>query len=899
MAITREEFFNKQANASLWDVAVSIKRGNPLPLDADSIFESYEALESYAADVLAYPGQIVAVVEEDATGIYYLDQNCAIQPVGVIPAGDDKSIEVSEDSVFSLHNFGKAFYKYIPEEKNETGEVTKEASYEKVEVSESNPWKAGLEPKVTTEEGKLVIGWFEPNPTTIEGVNDQVTAVQGTVADLETSVGAPSEGDTPATGLYKEVEDVQAEVETLTDEVGTSEDALGDNVNTIWANVNDHTARLETLEAKEESVLGIAANDKILTLGADKLISAAVSMSYDEENKAIKLYGKDNTELGSVDATPFIKDGMLDDVEYNPDNNTLTFTWNTEAGPKTDEVVLSDIIEAYTAGAGLELAGNEFAVKIATDSEGFLTADANGIKVSGIQDAIDAAKGEAATDAQSKADAAKQAAIDDAATKYATTGALSELETAIDGRLDTLEAIDHTLYATKAELEPVATAASNAETAVGNLEQRFDEIVAVGGEPNAINKIQVNGKELTITEKTVNIEVPTALSGLEGWTALDERVTAAKTQADKGVDEAGKANAAAASNAEEIGKHETRIGTLETTKGDHETRILNLENANSTHASEYSALKTTVDGHTETIAKKADQTVVDGVLAKASANETAIQTLNETTIPGLSTEIGKKANAVDVYTKTEVGTITEGKTLVEMINEAKSEASYDDTEVRGLIGDNANAIAAIYTAGTEGTAATGVLATEITRVEGLLTAETSRADAAEKALDGRLQTVETFFAAVETPDATIDTLAEIVKYIEDDKSGAEGMLASIQANEKAIKAIYTPADGETPAEGLLVSEIARVEGLTTTNAQAIAAINHSETGILATAKKYTDDQIATIPVAGALLGLVKSSEDDNKIKVEEDGTMSVNRISTDKLYVAEGSELILNGGSAN
>lgn len=831
MAITREEFFNKQANASLWDVAVSIKRGNPLPLDADSIFESYEALESYAADVLAYPGQIVAVVEEDATGIYYLDQNCAIQPVGVIPAGDDKSIEVGEDSVFSLHDFGKAFYKYIPEEKNETGEVTKEAGYEKVEVSESNPWKAGLEPKVTTEEGELVIGWFEPNPTTIEGVNDQVTAVQGTVADLETSVGAPSEGDTPATGLYKEVEDVQAEVETLTDEVGTSEDALGESVNTIWANVNDHTARLETLEAREESILGVAANDKILTLGADKLISAAVSMSYDEENKAIKLYGKDNTELGSVDATPFIKDGMLDDVEYNPDNNTLTFTWNTEAGPKTDEVVLSDIIEAYTAGAGLELAGNEFAVKVATDSEGFLTADANGIKVSGIQDAIDAAKGEAATDAQNKADAAKQAAIDDAATKYATTGALSDLETALDDRLDVLEAIDHTLYATKAELEPVATAASNAETAVGNLESRFDEIVAVGGEPNAINKIQVNGKELTITEKTVNIEVPTALSGLEGWTALDERVTAAKTQADKGVDEAGKANAAAATNAEEIAKHETRIADLEEAKNTQAGEIAALQQADATHAGEYSALKSIVDNHAETLAKKADQTAVDGLLTKVSANETAISTLNDTTLPALkselNTEIGKKANAADVYTKTEVGTIAEGKTLVEMINEAKSEASYDDTEVRGLI-----------------------------------TAEADRALAAEQAIEGRLVPVETFFKAVETPDETIDTLAEIVKYIEDDKSAASSMLASINANTAAIE-----------------------------------AINNTTDGILVKAQKYTDEKVAAIPTAtDGVLGLIKY--DNATIKKNEFDQLYVTQVSTDVL-INGSTELILNGGSAN
>ena len=74
----REEFFENQKQASLWDVAVSIQRGNPLPLDANSVFESYAALEAYVAGPLAYPGQVVAVVEETQTAIYYLDQNLSI-----------------------------------------------------------------------------------------------------------------------------------------------------------------------------------------------------------------------------------------------------------------------------------------------------------------------------------------------------------------------------------------------------------------------------------------------------------------------------------------------------------------------------------------------------------------------------------------------------------------------------------------------------------------------------------------------------------------------------------------------------------------------------------------------------------------------------------------------------
>ena len=115
----REDFFDAKTKGSLWDVAVSIKRGNPLPLDADSIFASYEALEAYAADVLAYPGQVVAVVNEDSTGIYYLDQNLAIKPVGVIPAGDGKSIEVTADGVISIAGVDKADSLTLPRMKED------------------------------------------------------------------------------------------------------------------------------------------------------------------------------------------------------------------------------------------------------------------------------------------------------------------------------------------------------------------------------------------------------------------------------------------------------------------------------------------------------------------------------------------------------------------------------------------------------------------------------------------------------------------------------------------------------------------------------------------------------------------------------------------------------------
>ena len=59
--------------------------------------------------------------------------------------------------------------------------------------------------------------------------------------------------------------------------------------------------------------------------------------------------------------------------------------------------------------------------------------------------------------------------------------------------------------------------------------------------------------------------------------------------------------------------------------------------------------------------------------------------------------------------------------------------------------------------------------------------------------EGRIADVEekvdAFFGAVEEPDAIIDTLVEIQKYITDDKDGAAGMAQSIKANEDAIKVL--------------------------------------------------------------------------------------------------------------
>lgn len=51
--------------------------------------------------------------------------------------------------------------------------------------------------------------------------------------------------------------------------------------------------------------------------------------------------------------------------------------------------------------------------------------------------------------------------------------------------------------------------------------------------------------------------------------------------------------------------------------------------------------------------------------------------------------------------------------------------------------------------------------------------------------------------------------------------------------------------------------------------------------------------------SGTVLGLVKSSTAENKIKVLEDGTMEVNSLNVNKLVQTPGEELVLCSGDSN
>lgn len=445
--MTREEFFAQKANGALWDVAVSIKRGNPLPLDSNSVFDSYAALETYAAGVLAYPGQIVAVVNTDSTGIYYLDQNLAIQEVGKIPTGDEKSISIIDGKV-QIKNFGDHYFKYIAADPvlpdiyatsttlpadaadgtfAKVGTTETFVYYKKVGgvwgTTEETPKASsyvkttgfidGLQPKVVLKEGtanEYELAWYEPSTETIEGVSSKVAAVDS--------------------------------------KVNTIADVAASNKEQIDGVKNDLFGEGGTKADPKEGSLGKDLADVIAAVGgADSGLTKSLADLTTEVGKkanAVDVYTKTQTDtkIGeAVAAQGHMKAQVVEGTAQMTENNVLYLV--------KDATVTGD--DKY----------NEY------------------ILIDGTPTLI----GSTSTDLTGYAKTADQKAITDA----------------LSGRIDTLEAIDHNAYALKTE----TVAKTDYDTKIGEIETELGKKLVAADLADYAKTVDVNS--------TIDTKISTAI----------------------------------------------------------------------------------------------------------------------------------------------------------------------------------------------------------------------------------------------------------------------------------------------------------------------------------------------------------------------------------------------------
>lgn len=113
----------------------------------------------------------------------------------------------------------------------------------------------------------------------------------------------------------------------------------------------------------DAAVTGVKAGDRVLALEGTSLKST-LGLSYDSANKKIKLTGIGEKEVASIDATDFIKDGMLDAATFDPKTKKITLTFNTASGKDPIEIDVSSLVDTYTAkvGSGLTLTDHEFGI---------------------------------------------------------------------------------------------------------------------------------------------------------------------------------------------------------------------------------------------------------------------------------------------------------------------------------------------------------------------------------------------------------------------------------------------------------------------------------------------------------------------------------------------------------
>lgn len=165
----------------------------------------------------------------------------AISEMGGLVDADQKSIVADDQNILSLKDFGKVYYRYVAEEKDEEGNVTVEAGYVKQEVDADHPWKEGLEPKVVLDNENLVLGWYEPNSSEFDALKERVEKLEEV-----------------AEGLDARVDEVEADVSNLGSALALLGEELGEpateeaEASGVYALI-DQKANSEDVYTKEEA----------------------------------------------------------------------------------------------------------------------------------------------------------------------------------------------------------------------------------------------------------------------------------------------------------------------------------------------------------------------------------------------------------------------------------------------------------------------------------------------------------------------------------------------------------------------------------------------------------------------------------------------------------------------
>ena len=739
---------------AIWYPAHVDAEWNVVAADAEgAVYKTgYERAAQYAATSAAYVGQELAVVDvtyaEDGTTvtgstvtIYCIQDNAGtLQEVGKATSGDGKSITLSDDGILSISGFEAAQGATLPQKQadgtikwvaidaivkgdgNTKSVVTAAEGETHVIVdlvrdpdTDTNTYTISLKLDDYATAAAVGTAITEAKEELAEAIADAKEELEGTIADVEDkfdeAIGVAASEGVEASGLYAAIAAAEerakayadaGDADTVYDDtevrglisghatrIGALETALGDETQGLIKGLADEVSAREQGDTTTlNSAKGYT--DEQIT-GLDIVIEKKTVENVESDYIIIK--NKAGTEVASVNAAKFVKDGMLESAVYSTATKKLVLTWNTDAGKSATEIDLNDLVNTYTGSEHIAVGTDgvisvKDTVALKTDLTSLNTSLTEVINTKRTQAEVDAqidAKITAANLGQYAVAETVNAAIDLKADKTALENAVSTINTevakkadatettnALNAKLDKtafdnakgdfalksdvngqfnsvgqrIDAVDEAVaantkaitdhaadaaatYATKTELKATDDKAVSNDAAIKNLTGRLDGIVAQGGEPNVINNIKVNGVVQEITDKSVDIAVP-VISDVKIADLNDGTALVNRVATTEADIKA--INTAVSGNQTGIASLTNRIGALETeVKIEGESRI--------------DALETTVNGV---------EGVSDGLVGKVATHTTEIAGLKTKDTELASLIQGNTDRFDDYYTKTAV-----------------------------------------------------------------------------------------------------------------------------------------------------------------------------------------------------------------------------------------------------
>lgn len=171
-----------------------------------------------------------------------------------------------------------------------------------------------------------------------EKISDLVGNAPTDLDTIEELAAAVQSGSGDASEIYAKIDEVESKIPTTVEQ-------LSDSAN--YAKVSDIPTSLEGLDNSETKY---QSEDEVSATVEEAVENLFASVEYDDNTKKIIFKNSDGAQVGEVDATDFIKDGMVSGATI--ENGKLIITFNEESGSEDVELDLTDIFNPsnyYTA----------------------------------------------------------------------------------------------------------------------------------------------------------------------------------------------------------------------------------------------------------------------------------------------------------------------------------------------------------------------------------------------------------------------------------------------------------------------------------------------------------------------------------------------------------------------